>query len=69
MQSTMRKAKRSGMTAREVWDTISSGRMESAKTQGWRRSELVATLADDQRDLVLVYGKRATAGLFPEASP
>lgn len=63
MRSTLRKAKQSGISAEDSWATIRQGRLDAAKEQGWGRAELGMTLADDERDLVAVYGKRATAFL------
>lgn len=61
-------AKKEGLTAKEVWSATQRGIEQAAKRDGWRMSELAATLADESFNLRAVFGKRATRFLFEECT-
>jgi len=56
---TLKKAKAQGMSARKVWKTLQKTIKDTAARDGWRPSELAATLASWQQDILNVYGKKS----------
>lgn len=61
-----RRAKLAGLTAEEVWATVSGAIETAAREQGWRPSERAAALADRALAIRRTYGKAATRFLFPD---
>lgn len=59
IRESLRKAKIAGLPIERVWETIETTRRDVAQVQGWRPSEIVATLTLDLQAIESVYGKRA----------
>lgn len=57
-RKSLRTLKRNGMTAEELWRTSRAKIIENSKQDGWRISELAASLADFYMDMEVVFGKR-----------
>jgi hypothetical protein len=64
LRTALKKLKAQGISAAKAYEHIRTVRLETAKEQGWRASELAMALGDDQQNIVKVYGTRATKGLF-----
>lgn len=60
LTAALKRAKAAGVTRAEAEFTMVTGYRENAKRQGWRPSELAATLAELDDKLNRVYGPKVT---------